>query len=143
MKKIISGFVVLCIGVLLNSVPVTATDTIQTGAAGSIPHLRESVVAPNRAKSRKNNDKTHSDPAKSRKKKNKTRSDVPYEIAKESFEAMEKLVPTARTELRQKIGADEIVFIKRFPYRANHYYTEYLNGAWLPGGVIFVLFLKD
>ncbi|MDP6543797.1 MAG: hypothetical protein QGH60_07370 [Phycisphaerae bacterium] len=38
---------------------------------------------------------------------------------------------------------DRIVFIKRFTYTANHYYSEYKNGAWLPGGGICVLSLRD
>jgi len=40
-------------------------------------------------------------------------------------------------------GFDKIIFIKRLTYTANHYYSEYKNGAWLPGGGIFVLSLKD
>jgi len=45
--------------------------------------------------------------------------------------------------LRELLGADEIVFIKRFTYTANHYYTEYLNSRWTPGGGIFILSLAD
>jgi hypothetical protein len=40
-------------------------------------------------------------------------------------------------------GCDKIVFIKRVTYTANHYYSEYKNGAWLPGGNICVLSLKN
>ena len=40
-------------------------------------------------------------------------------------------------------GFDRVVFIKRFTYTANHYYSEYKNGAWLPGGNICVLSLED
>ena len=31
-----------------------------------------------------------------------------------------------RAKLRELLGADEIVFIKRYPYTSSHYYTEYL-----------------
>jgi len=40
------------------------------------------------------------------------------------------------------IGTDKIVFVKRFSYSANHYYTEYLNSAWRPGGNLAILDLK-
>lgn len=48
-----------------------------------------------------------------------------------------------REALSQRLGTDEIVFVKRFPYTSNHYYTEYLNSKWTPGGGLFVLSLKD
>jgi len=38
---------------------------------------------------------------------------------------------------------DKIVFIKRHSYTSNHYYTEYLNSRWLPGGNLCVLSLTD
>jgi hypothetical protein len=48
-----------------------------------------------------------------------------------------------RLALSERIGVDEVVFIKRYPYTANHYYTEYLNSKWMPGGGICVLSLED
>jgi len=48
-----------------------------------------------------------------------------------------------RAKLREQLGVDEIVFIKRIPYTASHYYTEYLDSRWTPGGGIFVLSLTD
>ncbi|MDR1982146.1 MAG: hypothetical protein LBQ39_11105, partial [Tannerellaceae bacterium] len=33
-----------------------------------------------------------------------------------------------------KQGIEKIVFVKRFTYNSNHYYTEYLNSQWMPGG---------
>jgi len=45
--------------------------------------------------------------------------------------------------VRKTFGADEILFIKRIPYSSNHYYTEYINSRWTPGGGIYVLSLKD
>jgi len=37
---------------------------------------------------------------------------------------------------------DKIVFVKRITYTANHYYTEFINSRWLPGGNLCVLDLK-
>ncbi len=39
-------------------------------------------------------------------------------------------------------GIEKIVFVKRFTYNANHYYTEYLNSSWNPGGNLYVLSLR-
>ena len=39
-------------------------------------------------------------------------------------------------------GIAEIVFVKRYTYNANHYYTEYLNSSWKPGGNICRLSLR-
>ena len=39
-------------------------------------------------------------------------------------------------------GIEEIVFVKRFTYNSNHYYTEYLNSSWKPGGNIYILSLR-
>jgi hypothetical protein len=41
-----------------------------------------------------------------------------------------------------KEGIEKVVFVKRYTYDANHYYTEYLNSKWKPGGNICVLSLK-
>jgi hypothetical protein len=43
--------------------------------------------------------------------------------------------------LHQDIG--KIVFTKRLTYNSNHYYTEYLNSTWMPGGNLYLLSLKD
>jgi hypothetical protein len=37
---------------------------------------------------------------------------------------------------------DKIVFVKRLTYSANHYYTEFINSRWTPGGNICTLDLK-
>jgi hypothetical protein len=47
-----------------------------------------------------------------------------------------------RDELAKSLGTDEIIFIKRNTYDANHYYVEYINATWMPGGGIYVLNLK-
>jgi hypothetical protein len=39
-------------------------------------------------------------------------------------------------------GVEKIVFVKRFTYNSNHYYTEYLNSDWMPGGNLCVLSLS-
>ena len=50
--------------------------------------------------------------------------------------------PAAVAELRAA-GVEQLVFVKRFTYTSNHYYTEYINSAWLPGGNLCVLDLKS
>ncbi len=40
-------------------------------------------------------------------------------------------------------GFDKVVFVKRFTYSANHYYTEFINSQWTPGGNLCVLDLKS
>ncbi|MDR1339967.1 MAG: hypothetical protein LBK58_07955 [Prevotellaceae bacterium] len=39
-------------------------------------------------------------------------------------------------------GIEKIVFVKRFTYNSNHYYTEFLNSSWMPGGNLCILSLK-
>jgi len=39
-------------------------------------------------------------------------------------------------------GIEKIVFAKRYTYNSNHYYTEFINSAWMPGGNICVLSLR-
>jgi hypothetical protein len=41
-----------------------------------------------------------------------------------------------------KQDVEKIVFVKRFTYNGNHYYTEYINSKWMPGGNLCVLSLK-
>jgi len=41
------------------------------------------------------------------------------------------------------IDFDDLVFVKRHTYSANHYYTEYINSRWTPGGSLCVLSLSD
>jgi hypothetical protein len=41
------------------------------------------------------------------------------------------------------LGFDQVLFVKRHTYNANHYYTQYINSAWKPGGNLCVLNLKD
>jgi hypothetical protein len=37
---------------------------------------------------------------------------------------------------------DKLVFVKRHTYGSNHYYTEFINSPWMPGGNLCVLDLK-
>jgi hypothetical protein len=47
-----------------------------------------------------------------------------------------------RSALAASLETDEVIFIKRNSYNANHYYTEYINSTWMPGGGIYILNLK-
>lgn len=38
---------------------------------------------------------------------------------------------------------DQILFVKRLSYNSNHYYTEFINSTWMPGGNLCVLDLKS
>ena len=55
-------------------------------------------------------------------------------------------VPCGAADVAGKVpalGFDQVLFVKRFTYNANHYYTQYVNSAWRPGGNLCVLNLKD
>ncbi|MDR1887150.1 MAG: hypothetical protein LBQ70_04465 [Prevotellaceae bacterium] len=39
-------------------------------------------------------------------------------------------------------GIEKIIFVKRFTYNSNHYYTEFINSDWMPGGNLCVLSLR-
>ncbi|VGO18557.1 HzsA-related protein [Pontiella sulfatireligans] len=49
--------------------------------------------------------------------------------------------PAAAKQLLSQ-GIREVVFIKRHTFDSNHYYTEYLNSKWKPGGNLCVLNLE-
>ena len=40
-------------------------------------------------------------------------------------------------------GVEDIVFVKRFTYDSDHYYAEYINSTWRPGGNIYTLSLRS
>lgn len=40
-------------------------------------------------------------------------------------------------------GIDKLAFLKRHTYNGGHYYTEYLQGSYQPGGNLCILNLKD
>jgi hypothetical protein len=49
---------------------------------------------------------------------------------------------SARTRLA-KAGVDKLLFVKRYTYQSDHYYTDFINGCVEFGGNICVLSLKD
>ena len=52
-------------------------------------------------------------------------------------------MPAASADATKALGFEQVVFVKRLTYNSNHYYTEYINSAWMPGGNLCVLNLKD
>lgn len=52
------------------------------------------------------------------------------------------VVGSADDGLVEKFGCDKILFVKRFTYNSNHYYTEFINSTWQPGGNLCILDLK-
>jgi len=48
--------------------------------------------------------------------------------------------PDAVLRMPDDIG--KILFVKRFTYNSNHYYTEFINSSWMPGGNLCVLDVK-
>ena len=52
-----------------------------------------------------------------------------------------KKIPKSEYQKALK-GIERILFVKRNNYNANHYYTEFINGEWMPGGNISELNLK-
>ncbi|MDP6523091.1 MAG: hypothetical protein QGI24_08060 [Kiritimatiellia bacterium] len=53
-----------------------------------------------------------------------------------------KLDLAANLQGGKPFGFDRIIFVKRHTYSANHYYTEFINSKWMPGGNLCVLDLK-
>lgn len=51
-------------------------------------------------------------------------------------------VAAAVPDLKMPSDVERVIFVKRFTYNSNHYYTEYINSTWLPGGNLCVLDLK-
>jgi hypothetical protein len=104
-------------------------NSIRIQAAGTSPHLAGLVISD------------------SEKQWNKKAFDKLYPNAGLSIEErvamLQPEMAENRVKLHEKLGVDEILFIKRIPYTSDHYYTEYLNSRWTPGGGIFALSLKD
>ncbi len=60
----------------------------------------------------------------------------------------ERYLATREAALRRmlaggRVAFDKLLFVKRLTYNANHYYTEYINSQWMPGGNLCVLNLAD
>ena len=68
------------------------------------------------------------------------------EATAQDLEAWKQAVESLRREAlvtrNPLLGFDELVFIKRLTYDSNHYYTEYINGSWKPGGNLCALDLR-
>ena len=47
------------------------------------------------------------------------------------------------SKITKQFGVDKMLFVKRHTFTANHYYTEFINSQWMPGGNICVLDLKS
>jgi len=104
-------------------------NTIKVSASGNMPHLGAMVISENEKKWARQ--AALKDLA------------APRKTIPKNFDAMKGSMAANRQKLRKKLGCDEVVFIKRYTYTANHYYTEFINSKWLPGGGIFILSLKD
>jgi len=108
---------------------VKGKNTLQINSSGHMPHLAGLVISSN---GKQRDKKVFSGLFK--------RGE---ELVEAEVEKMGPAMAATRARLRQLTGTDEIVFIKRITYTANHYYTEYLNSRWTPGGGIFILSLTD
>jgi hypothetical protein len=67
----------------------------------------------------------------------------PIELVTGKVAQIEAEMAATRRWLIEEHGFERILFIKRNTYTANHYYTEFINSRWLPGGGLFVLDLRD
>ena len=48
----------------------------------------------------------------------------------------------APADLKMPADVEKVIFVKRLTYSSNHYYTEFINSTWAPGGNLCVLDLK-
>ncbi len=108
---------------------VSGKNTLQINTPGHMPHLCGLVISTNG----KHWDKTVF---------RKLFRD-PGAFVADEIERMKPAMAETRASLRETVGSDEVLFIKRITYTANHYYSEYLNSKWAPGGGIFILSLRD
>ncbi len=51
--------------------------------------------------------------------------------------------PKAAVDVKMPADVEQVLFVKRFTYSSNHYYTEFINSKWLPGGNVCVLDVKS
>ena len=51
-------------------------------------------------------------------------------------------VSAVSADLKMPADVEQVLFVKRFTYSANHYYTEFINSRWTPGGGLCVLDVK-
>ncbi|MBM4042797.1 MAG: hypothetical protein FJ290_30280, partial [Planctomycetes bacterium] len=69
-------------------------------------------------------------------------SDAPAQGLVAWKEAVDSLRREALITRNPLLDFDELAFVKRFSYDSNHYYTEYINSSWKPGGNLCVLNLR-
>jgi len=119
---------------------VKGPSKIRLSTAGNMPHLLGLVVSTRQAPPKPAVLPAPKVPAKPRRPR-RGRAPAPAAALKpidpktiaENRQALRKLMP----------GVERIVFVRRLTYSANHYYTEYINSRWTPGGNLCVLNLKD
>jgi len=71
------------------------------------------------------------------------RDEMPETDVLEAWEkALDELRRDAVVRHNPAIDFEKIVFVKRHTYNSNHYYTEFINSRWMPGGNLCVLDLK-
>lgn len=58
-------------------------------------------------------------------------------------QAMEELLRDALIRRNPLVDFDRLLCVKRFTYDSNHYYTEYINSHWMPGGGLCIVNLND
>ncbi len=62
---------------------------------------------------------------------------------------IENLITPGKLEIESPLqglspfGFNKLLFVKRHTFTANHYYTEFINSAWTPGGNLCLLDLKS
>jgi len=54
-----------------------------------------------------------------------------------------RLDMSANLQGGKPFGFEKLLFVKRYTYTSNHYYTEFINGEWHPGGNLCLLDLKS
>ncbi len=69
--------------------------------------------------------------------------EIPGDAGRARWEAeLEALKRAALVDDNPLIDFEEVLFVKRHTYDAAHYYTEYIQSRWSPGGNLCVLNLK-
>jgi len=116
-------------------------NTIRLSAKGTMPHLLGLVVSESKTPPKPDVlPKPKPTASKPRNKQPRKAPTPPVPVK----DVAPEVVASNRQAVAKLLGdTDEVLFIKRNSYTSNHYYTEYLNSRWLPGGNICALSLKD
>ncbi|MEI7901428.1 MAG: LamG-like jellyroll fold domain-containing protein [bacterium] len=67
---------------------------------------------------------------------------APVEALTKWSEAFDQVQASVSARWLMAQGVDKLVFLKRYTYNGGHYYTEYIQGSFQPGGNLCVLDLK-